>query len=111
MMASRRAVTADRRLPVTAAMPAVAAMAATVEWWWSRKWTAASVVMPSVRTERAALAAVLLAATAATAALAAPADRLMEASPKVAMAATDLRSVLVMTSTLLTYAIAAQRQE
>jgi hypothetical protein len=52
----------------------------------------------------------LLAATAVTAATAATADRLMEASPKVAMAATDLCSVLVMTSTLLTYGIAGRRQ-
>src|SRR5713226_7010098 len=56
------------------------------------------------------MAATQLAATAATAAEAATVGRLMAATRLVAMAATELRSVLLTTSRFWTYGIAGQRQ-
>src|SRR5713101_7860929 len=117
-MASRRAVTAARRLPFSGALAATAATAATAVRSRDKKRAAATAARSrwnrGLRTRaqriRAARAAMLLGDLAATAATAATVSRLMAATRLVAMAATELWSVLITTSRFWTYGIAGQRQ-
>src|SRR6266853_449650 len=109
LLAARLAVTAALHFPVSAALAARAARVAMVAMVALRLAATAEMSIRGRTEEMAALAEVLLAVTAALAATAATADRLMAAARLVAMAATELRSMLVTTSTFWTYGIAGQR--
>src|SRR5436853_6840826 len=87
----------------------MAALGATaVAWRVTPRWAAMAAI--PVLPERAALAATLLADLAALAVTAALAGRLMAATRLVAMAATELCSLLVTTSREWTYGIAGKRR-
>src|SRR5947208_13095866 len=96
-MGALQAATAARRLVEMAASDYLAAMVATAATRRYRRRLVATAAMP-VLVERAAMAATELAVMAATAAMAALGARVMAATPLVAVAETELCSVLVTTS-------------